>query len=82
MTRMNSRKLDDLDDGDAVCPHENKSRAGIVTNQPEGYDKNRAHAAITVCGDPSCRARGMAWVWKRTGEHGTYVSDSSRKAKA
>lgn len=60
-----------------VCGHE---RAGIVTNQPDGYDKNRAHASVSVCGQPTCRARGLAWVWDKTHEQGTYISDSTRKA--
>lgn len=61
---------------DDICNHD---RAGIVTNQPDGYDHNRAHAAVSVCGDPSCRARGLAWVWEKTKEQGVYISDSSRK---
>lgn len=64
---------------DDPCPHDSKARAGIVTNQPDGYDRNRAHAAVSVCGDPSCRARALAWVWKMTKEQGHYISDSSRK---
>ena len=54
-------------------------RAGIVTNQPDGYDKSRGHASTEVCGDPSCRADAIAWVWRKTGEHGVYVSDKKRK---
>lgn len=61
------------------CPHD--ARAGIVTNQPGGYDRNRAHAAVTVCGDPSCRARAFAWVWEKTKEPGVYISDSTRTTK-
>ena len=61
---------------DDICNHD---RAGIVTNQPDGYDHNRAHASVAVCGDPTCRARGLAWVWKKTREQGHYISDSSRK---
>ncbi|AYN57679.1 hypothetical protein PBI_KEPLER_31 [Arthrobacter phage Kepler] len=61
------------------CPHDDAHRAGIVTNQPDGYDRNRSHAAIAVCGDPSCRARALGWVYRASGEHGTYVSDSDRR---
>jgi hypothetical protein len=61
------------------CPHPASSRAGIVTNQPGAYDPNRGVASIAVCGDPSCRARAMGWVYRASGEHGTYVSDSDRK---
>lgn len=61
------------------CPHDYKSRAGIVTNQPNGYDGSRAHASVSICGDPSCRARAFAWVWNLTKEQGHYISDSSRK---
>ena len=61
------------------CPHPDSLRAGIVTNQPDGYDSSRSHAAIAVCGDPSCRARALGWVYRASGEHGTYVSDSTRK---
>lgn len=60
------------------CPHDHQSRAGIVTNQPGRYDKGRPHASVAVCGDPTCRARGLAWVRQVTGEPGVYVSDASR----
>jgi hypothetical protein len=74
-----STKTTRLDDDDFPCPHGNKARAGIVTNQPDGYDSNRAHASAAICGDPSCRARALAWVWNLTKEQGHYISDSSRK---
>ena len=61
---------------DFECNH---PRAGIVTNQPDGYDRNRAHASIAICGDPSCRAGALAWVWNMTHEQGQYISDSQRK---
>lgn len=60
------------------CPHDYKSRAGIVTNQPGKYDSTRALCSVVVCGDPTCRARAMAWVFAGTGEQGHYVSDSTR----
>ncbi|MFT4471379.1 hypothetical protein ACMX2H_15865 [Arthrobacter sulfonylureivorans] len=66
-------------DDDLPCPHEHHERAGIVTNQPGGYDPGRAHAAVTTCGRPECRAASMAWVQKATGEPATYISDASRK---
>jgi hypothetical protein len=55
------------------CDHD---RAGIVTNQPDGYDPNRNHAAASVCANPTCRARAMAWVQQTTGEPGVYLSDT------
>jgi hypothetical protein len=61
---------------DGYCDH---PRAGIVTNRPDGYEPGKSHAAAAVCGDPSCRARAIAWVWHQTGEHGIYVSDSTRR---
>lgn len=61
---------------DALCDH---GRTGIVTNQPEGYDPNRPHAATNVCGRPRCRAVALAWVQRQTGEPGTYISDHDRK---
>lgn len=64
---------------DDICNH---NRAGIVTNQPDGYDHNRAHASVSVCADPSCRARGLAWVFAKTEEQGTYISDSSRRSSS
>jgi hypothetical protein len=67
-----------MSDADDICNHE---RAGIVTNQPDGYDRKRAHAAVSVCGSPTCRARAFAWVWEVTKEQGHYISDSSRKPK-
>lgn len=60
------------------CPHESGARAGIVTNQPGKYDPKRAHAAVAVCGDPTCRARGMAWVEHLTKEPAVYISDARR----
>jgi hypothetical protein len=72
-----SNKALDMDDDDFPCPH--GTRAGIVTNQPDGYDHNRAHASAAICGDPSCRARALAWVRQLTGEPGHYISDSNRK---
>jgi hypothetical protein len=64
------------------CPHDNSARAGIVTNQPGRYDKGRPHASVAVCGSPTCRARGLAWVRQVTGEPGVYVSDASRSSAA
>jgi len=63
------------EEDDDFCNH---PRAGIVTNQPNGYDRNRAHASIAICGQPECRAKALAWVWKTTKEQGHYISDSSR----
>ena len=68
------------DERDLPACTEHGPPAGIVTNQPEGHDPERVYAATRVCGDPSCRAEAMAWVWQQTGEHGTYVSDKKRKA--
>ena len=67
------------DDEFDPCPHSYKARAGIVTNQPDGYDAKRAHASVSICGDPTCRARALAWVWNLTKEQGHYISDASRK---
>lgn len=63
------------------CPHPAKLRAGIVTNQPNGYDPDQPHASIAVCGDTSCRARALGWVHRATGQPATYVSDSTRRKK-
>lgn len=60
------------------CPHDHRERAGIVTNQPGKYDRTRAHAAVSVCGRPECRARGMAWVQHVTKEQPVYISDAHR----
>ena len=68
------------DERDLPACTEHGPRAGIVTNQPDGYDKSRGHASTEVCGSPSCRADAIAWVWRKTGEHGVYVSDKKRKA--
>jgi hypothetical protein len=61
---------------------EKHGRVGIVTNQPNGYDPNRNHAATIVCDRPACRRAAMAWVAAKTGETPVYVSDASRKAGA
>jgi len=70
-----------LDDDYATpCPHDASQRAGIVTNQPGEYDRKRSHCSVSVCPDPTCRARSMAYVHKVTGEPAVYVSDSTRMA--
>ena len=71
-------KTFDFNSDDLPCEHYG-ARAGIVTNQPDGYDHNRAHCSVTVCGDPTCRALSLAYVRHITGEFGTYISDASRK---
>jgi hypothetical protein len=63
---------------DDPCPHY-WARAGIVTNQPSEYDKDRPHASVAVCGDTTCRARALAWVWQNTREQGVYVSDKATR---
>ncbi len=77
MTRGKRKYSDPFD---FECNH---GRAGIVTTHPEGlapgYDG--PHAAVTVCGDPTCRALAFGWVRRQTGMDGVYVSDSSRRNK-
>jgi hypothetical protein len=60
---------------EGYCDH---PRAGIVTNQPDGYDPNRNHAAASVCASPTCRARALAWVQQTAGEPGVYLSDTRK----
>jgi len=62
------------------CPHPAKMRTGIVTNQPDGYDADQPHASMIVCGNPSCRAAALGWVYRATGQHGTYVPDGMRRS--
>lgn len=61
------------------CRHK---RRGIVTNQPSGYDLNRAHASTTVCGRDECVADAIRWVAGTTNETAVYVSDASRGVSA
>lgn len=46
------------------CSHVHK--AGYVTNQPGGYDKDKPLASRTVCAKPSCIDQASAWVEKLT----------------
>lgn len=78
MTRGRPKISGPLEPDDEICNHYG-ARAGIVTNQPDGYDKNRPHASVAICGSPTCRARAMAWVHQKTHEQPTYVSDSRFK---
>lgn len=76
---MSKRKS--FDANDTPCTHYD-ARAGIVTNQPDGYDHNRSHCSVSVCGDPTCRALSIAYVKHVTGETGVYISDSTREARS
>lgn len=58
--------------GESPCDHA-ESRTGVVTNGTLVY---------AVCGDPSCRAAVLGHVLAKTGRHGEYISDSTRKAAA
>lgn len=58
---------------DAYCGH---PRAGIVTNQPSGYDFSRALASRSTCADLACQAKASRWVKKTAGEQAHFVSDT------
>jgi predicted RNA-binding protein YlxR (DUF448 family) len=40
----------------------------IVTNQPDGYDKDRSLRSAWICGQRACVLDAMAWVERGTGE--------------
>jgi hypothetical protein len=61
------------------CTH--SRRAGIVTNQPDGYDPNRAHASRTVCGRQECIDAAKSYVAGFTNEHAVFIPDSDRTAR-
>jgi hypothetical protein len=56
----------------SACRH---ARKGYVTNQPEGYDAQRAHAARTVCDREECIRAAMRWVAAETNETAHLVVD-------
>jgi hypothetical protein len=53
------------------CNH--KVRTGYVTNQPDGYDKTRAHASTMVCSREVCIEDAKRWVKAVTQEEGVLV---------
>lgn len=54
---------------------EKHKRTGIVTNQPDGYDRDRPHAATVVCARPECQEKAIRWVAGQTNETAVYVPD-------
>jgi len=55
--------------------NEKHKRTGIMTNQPDGYDKNRPIAATDVCWREQCQRKARFWVQGVTGETAVYVPD-------
>ena len=55
-----------------ICQHK---RTGRVTNQPWGYDPQRAFAIQQVCDRPVCIRVAMVWVSAWTGEEAEYVDE-------
>jgi hypothetical protein len=60
------------------CRH---NRRGIVTNQPDGYDASRPHAARSVCDRTECIEAAKSWVAARTNETAVHVRDSQRRQR-
>jgi len=58
--------------------NERHARTGIMTNQPGGYDRDRPHAATTVCHRTECQDKARFWVQGVTGETATYVPDDDQ----
>lgn len=54
---------------------EKHARAGIVTNQPGAYDRDRPHASTIVCEREECQAKAIRWVAGTTNETAVYVPD-------
>jgi hypothetical protein len=59
----------------------NHARKGIVTNQPDGNDPDRPHAARTVCDRPECIAHAIKWVAGHTNETAVHITDAERRAR-
>lgn len=59
--------------------NERHARKGIVTNQPDGYDKSRPHASTQVCDRDACIKKATFWVQGVTGESAVLVLDADRK---
>lgn len=55
--------------------NEKHKRAGIVTNQPGTYDRDRPHASTVVCDLEECRAKAIRYVAGVTNETAVYVAD-------
>lgn len=56
----------------------NHKRAGIVTNQPNGYDASLPHAAESVCDREQCQSAAIRRVAGRTNMTAYFIADISR----
>jgi hypothetical protein len=63
----------------AAVFNEKHARKGIMTNQPGGYDPDRAHAAASVCDRDECQKKARFWVQGVTGETAVYVPDKGKR---
>jgi hypothetical protein len=62
--------------------NERHKSVGVVTNQPDGYDAARPHAATLVCDRPGCQEKAKFWVQGITGEQAHFKPYArSREAK-
>jgi len=73
--------LDEVtEEGKRMVPYlERHARTGIMTNQPDGHDQGRPHAATSVCARPECQRRAQQWVAATTNEPAVYVPDQEEE---
>jgi hypothetical protein len=53
--------------------NERHAPTGRITNQPDGFDRDRPHASTSVCDREECQQKARFWVQGTTGEAGVYV---------
>jgi hypothetical protein len=61
---------------------ERHARIGIITNQTDGFDPSRPHAATNVCGRDDCQRRAREWVAATTNETAVFVASADLTARA
>lgn len=52
--------------------NERHKPTGIMTNQPDGADRDRPLASTVVCDRDDCRKRAQQWVAAATNEPASY----------
>lgn len=55
------------------CDHRPRSYRVVNASQASAYDRDRPHAASSVCESRACLLDALAWVERTTGEHGVWI---------
>lgn len=65
-----------------LCRKKNHKPAGTVSNQPDGYDPERAHASTVICARVECQDDAREWVLAHTREKGVFRTFEQNRARA